>query len=310
MSIGRAGMQPVLLLLLTSGFWGAATVLNKVLLLSLAVCLSAFYPTLASSIALWAFSVLLRKPFPARNRLLPIVLFGFLNLGISYTFSMVGLQRIDAGISSLLWALEPFLILVLAHAVLKERVTVGAALTIATGFMGALLVSQVIFQTGETTTDWLGIVWLMTAVAICAIYTVAMRRVGEGIDTLTLTAVQQSAGLAWVALLQLLMSGSEFVMPLAAMEPSAVLSGAMTGLMYYAAAYWLYLTALKRVSAGLAGASFNLIPLVTIWGAFLFLGERLSLMQILGAGLIVLSGIALGWFASPAVPLLARRYEP
>jgi drug/metabolite transporter (DMT)-like permease len=82
---------------------------------------------------------------------------------------------------------------------------------------------------------------------------------------------------------------------LANVQHSTLIYAMLTGLMYYAVAYWLYLAALSRVSAALAGASFNLIPIVTVTVAFVFLGERLNGLQIAGALLILVSASALFW---------------
>jgi drug/metabolite transporter (DMT)-like permease len=59
--------------------------------------------------------------------------------------------------------------------------------------------------------------------------------------------------------------------------------------MYYAMAYWLYLHGLRAMPAGRAGNFFNLIPIFGIVTAYLFLGERLNLVQGIGATIILLS---------------------
>ena len=51
-------------------------------------------------------------------------------------------------------------------------------------------------------------------------------------------------------------------------------TAALSGLMYYAAAYWLYLAALRVVPAGVAGAYFNAIPVFGVGLAIVFLGEN------------------------------------
>jgi drug/metabolite transporter (DMT)-like permease len=84
----------------------------------------------------------------------------------------------------------------------------------------------------------------------------------------------------------------------------------LIGLMYYAAAYWLYLSALSRVSAALAGGSFNIIPIVTVTVAFVFLGERLSGLQFFGAALIIVSASALFWLTrEPSAPQLGLEQD-
>ena len=66
----------------------------------------------------------------------------------------------------------------------------------------------------------------------------------------------------------------------------------VSGLLYYAATYWLYLTALRFVPAGVAGAYFNVIPVFGVGFAVIFLRDR-RISQWLGALLIGLSVIGL-----------------
>lgn len=165
-------------------------------------------------------------------------------------------------------------------------------MTVVTGFAGALLVAG---GGGVAAPDWAGVAYMLTAVGLCAIYTVCLRKVGKHADPLVLTAVQQGAACLWAGLLQTTLSNPGVTSSLVAVPAADALGAALTGLLYYAAAYWLYLAALKHVTAALAGASFNLIPLVAIAGAFVFLGERLSGVQMIGGVLIIISGATLAW---------------
>jgi drug/metabolite transporter (DMT)-like permease len=61
----------------------------------------------------------------------------------------------------------------------------------------------------------------------------------------------------------------------------------ISGVLYYALAFWFYLQGLARVQASMAGVFINLIPIFGIGGAYLFLGERLAPAQWLGAGAIL-----------------------
>ena len=49
------------------------------------------------------------------------------------------------------------------------------------------------------------------------------------------------------------------------------------------------MVALRHISAGLAGVYLNFVPLVGIAGAFIFLDEKLSLLQLGGASLVLIA---------------------
>lgn len=290
-----SGIPPAYLLFAACSFWGGATVLNKALLTTISPVLLLLIQLLASAIMLGAAATWLKKALPRGRTLVAAIALGVLNPGISYTFSLMGLERISASVTSLLWATEPFLILGLAWFVLREPITARVVATIAVGFAGVVFVSGLFSDQSTGQTDMLGIGLLFAAVLMCAIYTVFSRKLGDAVDSLSLVAVQQTAGLVWAAVLFAATTGQDAPAVIAAVPPPELVYAAISGLLYFAAAYWLYLSALSRVSAALAGGSFNVIPLVTIAMAFVFLGERLSGMQALGATLILLSAGALLW---------------
>jgi drug/metabolite transporter (DMT)-like permease len=64
------------------------------------------------------------------------------------------------------------------------------------------------------------------------------------------------------------------------------LSAVVSGLLYYAFAYSFYISALRRVRASIAAASFYLIPVFGLAGAWVT-GERLQPVQWLGAAIVI-----------------------
>ena len=78
-----------------------------------------------------------------------------------------------------------------------------------------------------------------------------------------------------------------------AISSDLLAAAAISGLLYYAAAYWLYITALRSVPAAVAGSYFNVIPVFGVGLAYMFLGETLTPVQWVGAGAILISGFEL-----------------
>jgi drug/metabolite transporter (DMT)-like permease len=75
-------------------------------------------------------------------------------------------------------------------------------------------------------------------------------------------------------------------------------------MLYYALAFWLYLTGLRRIPAALAGLFLNLIPVFGVTTGYL-LGERLGFLQSLGSGLIIAAVGAMLWVRSRRMILTA-----
>lgn len=304
MTIKRRDLASVIL---AAACWGLGTVVSK-------AALSEFPPLtllaiqLASSLAVLA--VLMRSQGIALRGEAPKLLsrLGLLNPGLSYALGLVGLLSITASVSVLLWALEPVMILLLAAFVLRERVT---PLVLALSVAAVVGVGLVIYDPGSIQVQPGGVALSLAGVACCAIYTVATRRfIPEAQETSQVVFAQQAFALAFalgMAVFVALVGGPVLPERLSALGlASAVISGTL----YYAGAYWLYLGALRRVPASIAAGSFYLIPIVGVTAGALLLAERLGVVQWLGAAVVLMSvlGILVRSFPAPhAVPVPAPR---
>jgi len=66
-----------------------------------------------------------------------------------------------------------------------------------------------------------------------------------------------------------------------------LLYAALSGVVQYALAFWLYLIGLKTLSAGAAALWLTLIPIFGVSGAYLWLGEIPTVPMLLGMALIL-----------------------
>ncbi|WP_244483291.1 DMT family transporter [Mesorhizobium sp. 1M-11] len=234
--------------------------------------------------ALW-LAVIVTKAKSPSARLLPwIGLLGLLNPGWAYTFSMFGLVETSASVATLLWAFEPILILGLAWMFLKEQIGRQLLGLVALATCGVLLVSGLLGNASSETLN-AGSALILAGVLCCAIYTILARNLVA--NPLFTVAVQQSVAFAWVLAIWPLELRSVTAPNLAGVLYRDIATIILSGLLYYALAYWFYLHALRSMAASVAGSFFNLIPVFGVLGSFIFLGERLTSSQRLGAALIV-----------------------
>jgi drug/metabolite transporter (DMT)-like permease len=68
---------------------------------------------------------------------------------------------------------------------------------------------------------------------------------------------------------------------------AATTSAIVSGVLYYGVAFFLFVGALRRVSAAVAGLFINLVPVFGIITAYLLLNERLSPLEWLGAATVL-----------------------
>jgi probable blue pigment (indigoidine) exporter len=282
--------QDIAALVLAASCWGLGTVISK-------AALAEFPPAtllavqLASSLAvlialMWRQGIALRGGGPPLLGRL-----GLLNPGVAYALGLLGLTTITASVSVLLWALEPLMILLLAAAFLRERITAGLILLSVVAVAGILLV---VYEPTAIGGQVVGVALTVAGIGCCAAYTVATRRfLPHAEETSQVVLWQQGYGLALAIGLLIviaLLGGS--IAP-TALTPVGLGSALLSGVLYYAGAYWLYLGALRRVPASVAAASFYLIPIVGVAGGAVLLGERLGAVQWIGAAMVLVSVIVI-----------------
>ena len=282
------GRRDVVALTAAAAAWGLGTVVSKraveefpaISLLSIQLAASLITLVVAARFT----GTSLRGSPPALSRL------GILNPGIAYALSLIGLMTVSVSLSVMLWALEPLLILMLAAVFLRERVTMAFVGLSMVAVAGMVLILYQPAASGQI----VGIALTIGGVVCCAAYTVLTRRFLPGATDSTAPVVfaQQAhaLGFALVVCLSLALAGGQLIPN--AVTPVGVASALGSGVLYYAAAYWFYLSALRRVPASYAAVSFYLIPIFGVAGGYLFLGERLQPTQWAGI-LVVLTSTAL-----------------
>jgi drug/metabolite transporter (DMT)-like permease len=277
MALSRRDIVP---LALAAASWGVGTVISKRAVEEIPP-FTLLPIQLAASLAVLA--VLMRATgMPLRGSPPILARLGILNPGIAYALGLAGLTWISASLSVLLWALEPLLILVLASLFLREGITarlVGLSLVAA---MGMVLILFDPASGGQ----WPGVLLTLAGVACCAAYTVIARRfVAESDSTAQVVFAQQAFALLFAAIVGVAaaaLDGSG----LGSITTLGIASAVASGVLYYAAAYWLYLTALRRVPASLAASSFYLIPVFGVMAGSLLLGDRLEPVQWIGVAIV------------------------
>jgi probable blue pigment (indigoidine) exporter len=213
---------------------------------------------------------------------LEIAALGVLNPGIAYVLGLTGLAQIEASMSVVIWATEPVLIVVLAFALLRERISLWSALCLASAMAGVAL----IVGTPSAGDRFTGVALTFLAVVACALYSILLRRLDLTDGTLPIVFLQQSSALAFAVVVLIVVSEQ----PLRAVidgTPLHLASAILAGALYYGVAFLLYVAGLRRTSAHHAGMFLTLIPVFGVLFSALLLGERLEARQLLGSAVVV-----------------------
>lgn len=248
------------------------------------------------AIAAALIAVLDRSPrLPLRTRLRLWAVGGiFVFNSIAY---FRALELIPASVTSLVLYTYPVLVALLAGAVGLERLTLRGLLAALAAFAGCALTAGGA-PAGERLSG-AGIAWALVAAVIYASYIVLSSRFGAGVPARTLAA--HLSQVAAVVCTGAALASGGLALPA---EPRAWLSVAGIGVVSTVVAMTTFLAGMALIGPTRASVLSSLEVIVTLVLAFVFLGERLSPAQWLGA-LLILGAVA--WQNAGALRALAGR---
>ena len=222
-----------------------------------------------------------RERFPAWRDLLPVAVAGVLWLGIYSVSLNAAERRIDAGTSAMLVNTGPLVIAVLAGVFLHEGFPRGLFAGCAVAFTGSVLIGLGAHGTGGR--GGLGLALLVVAALSYAsavvIQKVALARV---------SAFQVTWLGAVAALIVCLPFAPSLVSESADAGSRPILWTVYLGLGPTALGFATWSFALRRASAGRVASLNYLIPVVAVVLGWAYLGERPTVLALLGAALCLL----------------------
>jgi drug/metabolite transporter (DMT)-like permease len=214
---------------------------------------------------------------------------GALAPGLAYLFGDLGLARTSASSGSLLLAAEPLLSVLLALAVLGERIRGRAVTALVIGLAGSVVVAFGA-RPGGAGESLSGNLLVLAAVAASAVYLVAARHLSDGGDGLNAGAWQVTGGALTTAPF-LVLSWAHGGSRLDTAGPAAwAACGAV--LVCGAVADVAFNRGIGRVPAARAGQLANLTPVVGTLTGVVALGDRPGPLPAAG-GVAILAGLIL-----------------
>ena len=205
---------------------------------------------------------------------------------MQYGFTFNGLRHLDAGTTALIVQAEvPFLVLV-AAIVLKERIGIRKVIGMCIAFAGIYLVSGQPQLRGSA----VAIAMVLIGSFFWALGQIMIRRLGDvgGLTITTWLAVMATPQLFIASLL--FESGQISVITQAGISTWAAVL--YLGLVMTVVGYTCWYHVLGRYPASQVGPFLLLIPITSVIGGAVFLGEQLNSFTLLG-GAIVMAGVAM-----------------
>ena len=262
--------------------WAAGTLITKVAVDRTTLRPSAVLTVqLATSVMFLALIAAIRHQLPRREASLwRRGLSGLLEPALSYQLFIAGLAFTSAGHASLIGAAEPLLVPFGAWLLYRQHPSRALFVLVAVVAGGSVLLVG-----GAGGGSIKGDLLVLAGTVSAASYVVVSSRSVASTTPLTLALVQQIIALAATVVIASVIAvasggvGHE--------RAPTLLVIALSGIVMTALPFPLYLTALRHLETAVAAQYIALIPVFGLGGALLFLGETITLIQGVGAIVII-----------------------
>jgi drug/metabolite transporter (DMT)-like permease len=296
LSAGRAaaGPSPYLLLALATLCWAGNIVLGR--------AMHAEIPPVAMAFWRWTIAFVVVLPFAIRplarhravlRRSWPLMLLlGGIGVVGYNTLSYLALATTTATNGALLNSIIPVLIVPIAWLLLRERIRPLQALGVAISLVGVVvIVARGDVSTLRDLTFTRGDLWLLAAMLLWALYTVALRFKPPELGTLAFLAAIIIFGLPLLAVVYAfeLASGARFEL-----TPRVAATLAYYGTMPSVVAYLFFNRGVAMIGPQRAGIFIHLVPVYGVLLSTIFLHESPQVFHGVGIALIF-TGI---WFTT------------
>jgi O-acetylserine/cysteine efflux transporter len=270
---------PLAALVLASALWGGAIAGTKYALRAFDPVTLLSVELVAATAALWA--VLLIRGYRPPPSWPVAVLLGLLEPALAYLGDTFGLSLTSAADGAIISGLESAVVVILAAFVLGEALSRAAAVAIALGLGGL-----VVLTSGGGRSSAAGDLCIAGGVVSASLYSVVAKRFADDRDALSLTTWQFTAATAValaVAAIRWVASPGRLPVSVA---PRYWLAAAAVGVAGFGLSFLIYNKVISAVDVGWAAIVLNLIPAFGLLGSVIFLGEDPTRAGTIGACLI------------------------
>ncbi|MGO8755171.1 MAG: DMT family transporter [Gallionellaceae bacterium] len=233
-------------------------------------------------VALWA-RLRHAEPLDRQDRMLVLAL-GLIGYYLSSFLDFLGLQYISAGLERLILFLYPTMTVILAALVYKRPIGSRTLAAMALSYAGIALVFMHDMGMKQGGSVALGASLIFLSTLSYSTYLVgaghAIARIGTARFTAYAMVVASAASLLQFGVTRPL---SALDLPLRVYEFSIAMAIFSTVLPVFLLSY-----AIRRIGSGSASLIGSVGPVSTIYMAYVFLGERISLLQIAGSALVLI----------------------
>ena len=204
----------------------------------------------------------------------------------SYTATYLGSQYISSAIASILFAVFPFMTMLLMIVMLKnERISLRSVLGVVVGFAGVVLIFAEPMDYGSNAA--FGMLMMLLSPLAAAFGTVTVKAHLKDEDVFPMVTLQMAVGAIFLTLIAALVEDIALFQVTAKSVGAIVLLAVFGSVIAFTAYYWL----LKRLPLITMSLIALITPIVAVCLGYFVLDEVLTTQDYMGAAL-VLTGVA------------------
>ena len=275
----------LLSIFLTTFFWGISYSSTKLLLGSLTPAQIVFFRlVLAVMIVVVVFFGSRQKPARGKD-LLKMIGGGFTGIFLYFLFETNGLRFTNAGTAALIISIIPVLNVIAGFFIFKERYSLRRWSGVFLSFAGVYLIIGAGSDGALSLAHLQGNFLVFLAACSWVVFTRINEPLSHKYNNITINFHQSLTGVILLGLI-VLPQGID----LALFNSPVIFNLAFLGIFCSAAAFFLYLYALKALGSATVTTFLNLIPVFGVLGGVIILGETMASGKIFGA-LTVFAGV-------------------
>lgn len=283
--------------------WGSTYMFNKVVLEELPPFLLSGIRFVIASALIFIWLILTKKlstPL-VKKQWLNAAFIGVLFITIGNGFVIYGLQFVDSGVTALIIALEPLILLIMMWAMRGKRVPVSSWVGVALGIVGMYLLTS---QTDivHSNQQWIGIFFIIIALIAWAYGAIYSTEATLPEKPILNTAIQMGSGGLVLCLASLLMGDSWSGLTILSVKAIGSLSFLI--LLGSIATFTAYNFLLSHVSPEKVATSTYVNPVIALFLGVTVLHEAITPKSMLAA-LLMLTGVY--FITSTGIPNFRKR---
>ncbi|MBM4165878.1 MAG: multidrug DMT transporter permease [Ignavibacteria bacterium] len=225
------------------------------------------------------------NPFQLEQRWLIFVM-GIFSFGIAFGMVYWGEQYVPSGLTSILFAIYPFVVAIFQHLLMKNAtLTLPKTLGIVCGFIGIVVIFYGDFSVRDSQMI-LGMIMILLSAVIQGFVVILIKKYGHDVHPFSLNFGAMSIAAPLLLLTSFIFERDAHIEFTSTAIFSILYLALIGSIITFASYYWL----LKRIEAVYLSLIAFVTPILAVFLGAIVLNEKLELKTFLGAG-IVLSGI-------------------